>query len=215
MLNEVEQKALVDAIGLLELSINEEQINQIGQYFDELLKWNNTYNLTGFKTFQENLVNNLLDCLSVASFIKAQRVIDVGTGAGLPGVLLAIVSPNQQWTLLDANGKKTRFLQQVKQKLGLDSLEIVNTRVEQHHVAEAYDAMSSRAFDKIPETLNKSHHLLKPQSSFYAMKGKLQDDDLQNLPDWARVENIIKVDVPMLEGERHLIHLLINKGKEE
>ena len=215
MLKDVEQKALIDAIDLLKLDVTDKQIGQIGQYFEELLKWNKTYNLTGFKTFQENLVNNLLDCLSVTSFIKAERLVDVGTGAGLPGVLLAIVNPEQQWTLLDANGKKTRFLQHIKQSLGLNEIEIVNTRVEQFLAPEKFDAMCSRAFDKIPETLNKSQHLLKPRSSFYAMKGKLQEDDLQNLPPWARVEKIIEIKVPLLEGERHLIHLLFNKEKEE
>lgn len=212
MLEELEQEALAEAVKLLGLNISEKQLQQIGLYFDELLKWNRVYNLTGFKTFEENLVNNLLDCLSVAPFVNGKQLIDVGTGAGLPGMLLAIIKPEQKWTLLDANGKKTRFLLQIKQKLALNDLEIVNSRIENHDAFEHYDAMCSRALDKIPETLNKSHQLLKPKSSFYAMKGRVLDEDLQDLPDWASVEKILKIEVPRLKGERHLIHLLINKA---
>lgn len=215
MLSETQQKSLRESIKLLNLKLTENQFLQIGSYIEELMKWNKVYNLTGFRTFEENLVNNILDCLSVSRLISGNKLIDVGTGAGLPGMLLAIVNPEQHWTLLDANGKKTRFLQHIKSKLQLNNVEIVNTRVENYQAIECYDSLCSRAFDKIPDTLGKCQNIMKTRSSFFALKGKLLDDDLQELPGWASVQSINEIKVPRLDGERHLIHLVINKATEE
>jgi len=203
-----ENQRLNEALSLLGFSISQEQEKRFALYLSGLMKWNRVYNLTGFKTFEENLIKNILDCLSVAPFISGEELLDVGTGAGLPGFLLAIMDEHQQWTLLDANGKKIRFLQQMASSLGLENVTLVNERVQDYKIEQRFDGISTRAFDKISDTLLNSEHLLKPESHFYALKGKNPEQELKNLPAWVKEYQVREITVPLLNEERHLVDCL-------
>src|SRR5690606_26207560 len=129
-LTEKQQKKFHDALLMLEFDISEGQQKKIEVYLSELMKWNQVYNLTGFKEFEQNLVKNILDSLSPAQNICGSELLDLGTGAGLPGLLLAIINEQQQWTLMDANVKKIRFLEHIKQKLSLQNVQPIHSRLE-------------------------------------------------------------------------------------
>ncbi len=202
--DDTKQRALLER-GLSDLNINPEHLEKINTYLNELLKWNKVYNLSGFKNLEDHIYRNILDCLAVAPFIKAKSMMDLGTGAGLPGLLLAILDPNQQWTLLDGNGKKTRFLSQQKQLLGLDNVQVEHARVEQYQNEARFDGISSRAFDKIPDSLNLCQHLFRPKAQLFALKGKVLEEDIQDLPSWAKINEIHAIEVPGINEERHLI----------
>ncbi len=200
-----EQQQLESSLRALPYLLGDKQHHQITAYLQALLKWNKVYNLTGFKTFQENLLKNLLDCLYIAPYIQSENNLDVGTGAGLPGLLMAVVKPQQSWVLLDSNGKKMRFLQQMRHELDLNNLGLVNERAENYQPESKFQGISSRAFDKIPATLQRVQHLLADESYFYAMKGKPENEELHQLPDWAKLEGVHPIKVPALEEQRHLI----------
>jgi 16S rRNA (guanine527-N7)-methyltransferase len=205
VLTEKENKELRLSLEMLGQNFSVEQIENLSTYLFELDKWNRTYNLTGFKGFRENLVKNLLDCLSVRPFINEDRLLDLGTGAGLPGILLAMLNAEQNWVLLDGNGKKTRFLQNIKQRLSLDNIEVVNKRAEEYKTEAPFNGISSRAFDKIPSSLSLCEHLLANNSLFFAMKGVIREEEINNLPAWAKLESIKEIKVPKLNEQRHLI----------
>lgn len=207
---DLKQKQLLEQ-GAKALVINNIPIDNITVYLTELLKWNKIYNLSGFKTVEDHIVRNILDCLAVQPFIKGASMMDLGTGAGLPGILLAIVNTEQQWVLLDGNGKKTRFLNQIKQQLKLNNVEVVHSRAEEFKTQQTFDGICTRAFDKIPDSLVLCQHLFKSPSRFYAMKGKLLAADTKGLPLWAKVESIEKIKVPNLNEERHLITVCIQQ----
>lgn len=191
--------------------LSEAQIVQIKRFLVELFKWNKVYNLTGIKGIDENITKNVLDCLVVSRHIDGLHNLDVGTGAGFPGILLAIAKPNQKWTLLDSNGKKTRFLSQIKHLLGLDNVEVVNSRVEQFENKAQFDGITSRAFDSIPASLKLCERLLSDGKRFFALKGKVLKQDVEHLPKWASIEALIPLNVEGLGEERHLIKVLVNR----
>lgn len=194
-----------------ELGLKNIPLTNINQYLSELLKWNKVYNLSGFKTVEDHVYRNILDCLAASPFIYGKRLMDLGTGAGLPGMLLAILNPEQEWVLLDGNGKKTRFLTQAKQQLGLNNVEVVHSRAEQYRPERTFDGISSRAFDKIPDSLSLCQHLFTPEARFYAMKGKVLKEDTQNLPEWAHLEQVQELRVPEIKEQRHLMIMSIRQ----
>ena len=153
------------------------------EYCELLMKWNKTFNLTSVDDPEQMISLHLLDSLAVLPFLPGGRVLDVGTGAGLPGIPLAIACPEQAFVLLDSNGKKTRFLVQASGQLGLENVEVVNQRVEQYQVQELFDVIISRAFSSLGQFLSACNHLLSPGGQFLAMKGKLPEDELHHLPD--------------------------------
>lgn len=204
------QKQLLEQ-GIKELALPNIPVDTINIYLSELLKWNRVYNLSGFKTLEDHVARNVLDCLAVHPFIKGQILMDLGTGAGLPGLLLAIVNPEQEWFLLDSNGKKTRFLNQIKQQLALKNVEVIHSRAEDFQTQQTFDGICSRAFDKIPDSLALCQHLFNSPARFYAMKGKVLVEDIENLPKWASIEKVQRINVPMINEERHLISVYIQQ----
>lgn len=165
------------------MSANEfEQQALLGAYLDLLHKWNQAYNLTSVRTRDEMQVKHIADSLAVSPYLHGQRLIDVGTGAGLPGIPLAIMHPDKQFTLLDSNSKKTRFLKQAKQQLELQNVEIVHSRVEDYQPEQGFDTVISRAFASICDMLRGSQHLACDNGRFLAMKGVPPTEELQQLP---------------------------------
>jgi 16S rRNA (guanine527-N7)-methyltransferase len=182
------------------------------QYLDLLQEWSKVFNLTAITDREEMITLHLRDSLSVLPYITGKRLIDVGTGAGLPGMVLAIANPALEVTLLDSAGKKTRFLQQAKAALKLTQVTVVNSRVEDYHPDALFDQVISRAFSSLTKFVECTAHLCKPTGQFLAMKGQLPEEEIQALPKEFTVSAIHRLHVPGLEAERHLITIQRSKA---
>jgi len=174
-------------------------------YVALLAKWNRTYNLTAIREPSAVVSNHLLDSLSVLPFIKAAKVLDVGSGAGLPGLVVAIARPEVSVTLLDANNKKAAFLQQAVASLALPNARVVCTRVETWRPGEFFPAIVSRAFAALKDFIAGAKELLAPGGRFYAMKGQYPADEIAQLPHGFRVVDVVSLEVPGLAARRHLV----------
>lgn len=180
------------------------------QYLSLLNKWNAAYNLTAIRDMESMVTKHLLDSLAIRPWLKGDSILDVGTGAGLPGIPLAIAEPQRQFVLLDSNGKKIRFLREVKRQLALTNLEIVQFRVENYHPNQGFDTVTSRAFSSLEQMIFWTQHLIADQGMWLAMKGRYPDEELQALDKTYRVESYT---VNGLEGERCCV-LIDNTTKE-
>lgn len=190
-----------------DLTLSETQLAQCIQYVTLLDKWNSAYNLTSVRDPEEMLIKHVLDSLVVAPYLIGQHFIDVGTGPGLPGVLLAIYYPEKQFTLLDSLGKRIRFLNQVKMQLQLQNIHPLQSRVEDHQPLQGYDGVISRAFASLNDMLNWCRHLPTPDGRFFAMKGAAVQEEIAALPDFVKVDAIHPLQVPQLDAQRHLVVL--------
>jgi len=177
------------------------------EYIQLFEKWNKAYNLSAVRNVRQMIGRHLLDSLVVAPLIEGDSFIDVGTGGGLPGIPLAIMFPERKFTLLDSNGKKTRFLFQVKTQLKLDNVTIVNTRVEAFQPDELFDGVISRAFASLLDMTSGCKHLLTQDGCFWALKGIYPEDELSVLEKNYKVSASYPLRVPGEEGERHLLAL--------
>ena len=198
---------LETGVGKLRLSLQPAQIDQLLDYLHLLQQWNRAYNLTAVTDPEEMVGIHLLDSLAILPFLKGGDFIDVGTGAGLPGIPLAIACPEKHFTLLDSNGKRVRFLFQVRVALGLANVEEVHGRAEQYRPARRFDAVISRAFSALDDMLAKTGHLLKDDGRFLAMKGRYPTKELRELPKDYTVVACHPLEVPSVGGERHLVEL--------
>ena len=174
-------------------------------YLDLLQRWNSAYNLTAIREPREIVIRHLLDSLSVLPFIGSGAVLDAGTGAGLPGVPLAIFRPAQEFTLLDSIGKKIRFLRQVKRELGLANVQPVQARLETHLPAHPYETIISRAFSSLADFAEGCRQLMTPTTRLLAMKGQDPLAERRQLPGWIRVDSVQELGVPGLQEQRHLV----------
>ena len=173
-------------------------------YMQLLRKWNRVYNLTAVHDPQEMVIRHLLDSLAIAHHIVG-RVVDVGTGAGLPGIPLALVLPQLQFVLVDSNAKKTRFVVQAVTELGLDNVEVVCARAEEFKPSQAFDTLVVRAFAPIADVLAISNHLCATQGRILIMKGKHPEQELAAVPAHYKVMDVHAVRVPGLNAKRHLV----------
>ncbi len=187
--------------------LTDQQQSLLLAYLALLNKWNKAYNLTAVRNPDEMVSRHLLDSLSVLSFVASQRCLDVGSGGGMPGVILAIMQPDAEFTLLDSNGKKTRFLTQVKLELKLDNLQVVNSRVETFEPAAPFDTIVSRAFSSLADFTHLTRHLSTTETTWLAMKGLYPDSELQALPDDFIVQQSEELSVPGCQASRHLLIL--------
>ncbi|EGR0264530.1 16S rRNA (guanine(527)-N(7))-methyltransferase RsmG [Vibrio cholerae] len=194
------------------LTVTEQQREQIVGYVQLLDKWNKAYNLTSVRDPMEMLVKHILDSLVVSPHLVGERFIDVGTGPGLPGIPLAIMHPDKEFVLLDSLGKRIRFLKQVIHDLKINNVLPVQSRVEEFDPESGFDGVLSRAFASMTDMVNWCQHLPKPNAGvFLALKGVRPDDEITLLPEWCSVTDIKALQVPELEGERHLV-ILSRKG---
>ncbi|KOY60926.1 16S rRNA (guanine(527)-N(7))-methyltransferase RsmG [Photorhabdus heterorhabditis] len=193
------------------IEISQQQKQQLIAYVDMLNKWNKTYNLTSVRDPEQMLVRHIMDSIIVSPYLQGYRFIDVGTGPGLPGIPLAIVRPDSYFTLLDSLGKRVRFLRQVQHELGLANIEPVQSRVETYPSEPPFDGVISRAFASLQDMVSWCGHLPKSvHGRFYALKGVLPEEELTVLPSGISVDSVIRLDVPELEGQRHLVILKSN-----
>ena len=196
----------------LRLSLDDRQLGQCLDYLDLIAKWNKVYNLTAIRSADEMLKHHLLDSLAVVPALLRQRgaagrLIDVGSGAGLPGVIIAIACPGYEVTCVDAVSKKATFIQQVAISLRLSHLKGVHARIEQLK-AEPFDLVVSRAFASLADFINLTRfHVKQPGGVWLAMKGKMPDDELSSLPPQTEVFHVDQLQVPTLDAERCLIWL--------
>ena len=197
--------------GALQLGIelSEDQQRRLLGYLALLHKWNKAYNLTAVRDPAEMVSRHLLDSLSVVPQAEAggARWLDVGSGGGMPGIPLAILFPERQFTLLDSNGKKTRFLTQVKLELKLANVEVIHSRVEAFRPEQPFTDITSRAFSSLEDFANWTRHLSDGQTRWLAMKGVQPDDELQALPADFQLEQCLVLKVPGCQGQRHLLIL--------
>ena len=171
-----------------------------------LAKWNRTFNLTAIDDPAQMVGRHLLDSLAVLPHLRGPRVLDIGTGAGLPGIPLALARPADRFVLLDSSGKKTRFVTQAVVELGLDNVDVAQTRLADYRPALAFDCVISRAFGSLAELLQASGHLLAPGGRLLAMKGKAWRDELAALPSGSLID-AHRLDVPGVAGERYLVEM--------
>ena len=197
--------------GALELGVelSAQQHEQLLAYLALLIKWNKAYNLTAVRDPNEMVSRHLLDSLSVVPFVTeaGDNWLDVGSGGGMPGIPLAILFPERQFTLLDSNGKKTRFLTQVKLELKLANLQVIHSRVEEFQPEVPFAGICSRAFSSLEDFSNWTRHLGNGETQWLAMKGVHPDDELQALPEDFRLTATHVLKVPGCQGQRHLLIL--------
>ena len=189
------------------ITLPENQQQQLVGYVALLHKWNKAYNLTSVRNPEDMLVRHILDSIVVEPYLEGSRFIDVGTGPGLPGIPLAIIRPDAHFTLLDSLGKRIRFLHQVKHELKLENVTPVQSRVEDFPAEPPFDGVISRAFASLTDMVNWCQHLPGESGRFYALKGIRPDDEIAALPEQFVVEDIVRLTVKNLEGERHLVRI--------
>jgi len=201
--------ALQEGMQELQLPIDEAQQQALLSYLDLLQRWNKAYNLTAVRDPRAMVHKHLLDSLAISALLpdQARHFLDVGTGGGLPGVPLSIMHPDRQFDLLDSNGKKTRFLFQVKTALGLDNMAVHHSRAESWNPEQAYDVVLSRAFASLLDMVTSCKHLCRDGGYFLAMKGQMPERELAELPPWVEPGVIHQLVVPGLDEERHLVVL--------
>lgn len=191
----------------LGVDLSESQHSQLLAYLALLIKWNKAYNLTAVRDPDEMVSRHLLDSLSVVPFIAGERWLDVGSGGGMPGIPLAILFPEMKVTVLDSNGKKTRFLTQVKLELKLDNLEVIHSRVEAFQPELPFTGIVSRAFSSLEDFTVWTRHLGDTNTRWLAMKGLHPADELVALPTDFHLDSAQALTVPGCQGQRHLLIL--------
>ena len=199
---------LEQGLGAMGISLEAPAQAKLLAYLQLIAKWNKVHNLTAVREPGKMVVLHLLDSLSVLPHLAGARtVLDVGTGAGLPGIPLAIARPDLAVTLLDSSHKKATFLRQAKAELALPNVEVACERVENWHPAALFDVVVSRAFAELADFVVQARHLVAPGGAMLAMKGVYPFEELARVPATHRVENVVALTVPTLEAQRHLVLL--------
>lgn len=200
---------LSKGLGQLNLSqtLDGNQQNTLLKYVELLNKWNKTYNLTAVRKPEHMVTRHLLDSLSICPYLRGKKVLDVGTGAGLPGIPLATVFPEKNFTLLDSNNKKTRFVVQAVSELELLNVDVVQSRVEEFESEVLFDTIITRAYSAIGDMVAQTSHLLAPDGVFLAMKGVNPVAEIDELPSGYYIKESHVINVPGLEEERHLLEI--------
>lgn len=188
----------------LELEATKSQVDLLLAFVSLIEKWNKAYNLTAIRNRDEMLRLHILDSLAVLPFITGQKIIDVGTGAGLPGIPLAILMPDVQFTLVDSNSKKTRFVQQAVLELQIKNVRVVHGRIEELGYEGEYDAVLSRAFASLKDIMNLTEYLLQPEGVLIAMKGQQPEIELKKIDRTYLVNPIV---VPGVDAERCVVRI--------
>lgn len=207
MSNSVVIDELKEGAQALGLSFSDDVFAALDVYLQLLIKWNSSFNLSGISNPDEMVSKHLLDSLAISPFITGKIIADIGTGAGLPGIPLAIANPDKHFILVDSNGKKTRFLFQAKLALKLSNITIENSRIEHYQSNQQIDIVMSRAFASLSDMVDKSAHLLAQDGFLLAMKGRYPAQEIDQLTDGFEVAKVDKLQIPGEDGERHLVEI--------
>lgn len=188
--------------------LDDKQQTTLIEYVELLNKWNKSYNLTAVRKPELMVTRHIIDSLSICPYLHGKRILDVGTGAGLPGIPLAITFPERQFTLLDSNNKKTRFVIQAVSELELSNIDVVQSRVEEFQSPELFDTIITRAYSSIGDMVGQTSHLLASDGVFLAMKGTNPIAEIDELSSTFIVKENHIIKVPGLEEERHLLEII-------
>ena len=197
------RQRLCAGLAALPLDLPADAIARLLAYIELLNRWNATYNLSAVRDPLEMVTRHLLDSLAIVPHVRGETLADLGTGAGLPGIPLAIIAPTRKVSLVDSNGKKTRFLRAAVRELGLPNVSIIESRVE--GVPGIFDCITARAFASLADMLGWGGSLLAPDGVWLALKGRFPHDELAALPSGFRVDAVVPLHVPGLDAERHVV----------
>ncbi|HEY5293250.1 MAG TPA: 16S rRNA (guanine(527)-N(7))-methyltransferase RsmG [Burkholderiales bacterium] len=189
----------------LGLTLDQETQQRLLDYIALIEKWNRVYNLTAIREPEKMVSHHLLDSLAVAPHLRVKRLLDVGSGAGLPGIPIALANPDTHVTLLDSNHKKAAFLNQAVMELKLKNAEVCSERVESWQAQNRFDVIISRAFSDMGEFVRITRHLLAPGGMFAAMKGLYPYEEIEKLPSDCKVRQVLPLAIPGLDAARHLV----------
>tara|TARA_B110000967_G_scaffold74282_1_gene76802 strand:+ start:6006 stop:6617 length:612 start_codon:yes stop_codon:yes gene_type:complete len=183
------QRLLSDGAESMNIALSEYQVEQLLKFHSLIIKWNKVYNLSAIRDPIESIKKHFLDSLSILSFIRPELLLDVGSGAGLPGIIIAIMKPNTSVFVIDSVGKKCRFMQTVKTELSLNNLSVINSRVESYDYHKTFPQIVSRAFSNVADTIEKTKHLISSDGRYLLMKG----------------DNIETEEIKLLKTEVHIL----------
>ena len=202
------QQRIASGLASMGIDLPAEAAAKMAAHLELVAKWNRVHNLTAVRETEQMVVLHLLDSLSVLPHLAgAKRLVDVGTGAGFPGIPVAIARPDVQVTLLDSSHKKASFLEQAKAELGLANVRVACERVQDHRPAERYDVVMSRAFSELADFVVQAGHLVAEHGRFLAMKGVYPFEEIARVPATHRVAQVLELAVPALDAKRHLVFL--------
>lgn len=202
------ESQLGQGLAAMGTTLPEGAIDRLAQYLRLLEKWNRVHNLTAIREPEQMVTLHVLDSLSVLPYVAgAHSLVDVGTGAGLPGIPLAIARPDLSVTLLDSSHKKATFLEQARMELKLENIAVACERVERWHPQAKFDAVVSRAFAELADFVQGARHLVAPEGTLLAMKGVHPFEEIARLPATCRLDRVVELTVPTLEAKRHLVLL--------
>ena len=204
---------LIEGAARLGIALSESQAAALIRLLDELDDWNQRMNLTAIRERPQQLTKHLLDSLSIQPFLRGTRICDVGTGAGFPGIPLAIVNPGCEFTLLDSTAKKLKFIDHVAQLLGLSNITTVHSRAESYQPPQRFDVVVSRAVGPVIQFINWAGHLCVGGGRLLAMKGRYPHDELGKLPNGWKLAAVHKLEVPGLDEERHVVEICRSHDK--
>lgn len=202
------ESQIAEGLGAMGILVPAPAHARLAAYLELLSKWNRVHNLTAVRETEQMVVLHVLDSLSVLPhLVAAHRLLDVGSGPGLPGIPIAIARPDANVTLLDSSHKKAAFLQQAKAELALANVDVVCERVERWHPQHRFDAVISRAFSDLADFVEQAQHLVASGGQLIAMKGVYPFDEIARVPATHRVAQVVELQVPRLEAKRHLVFM--------
>lgn len=196
---------LIEGLQRMELKLSDQVIDQLMTYLNLVEKWNRVYNLTAIRERDEMIKLHFLDSLSILNHVHVKNILDVGSGAGFPGIVLAITKPELKVTVMDSVNKKTTFMQQVKSELSLTNLHVVNSRVEDYQPITLFEAVTSRAFSNLKNMMSLTQHTLQKEGVWLAMKSKDVREELEAFE--KNQYTLIPLEVPLINAERYLVIL--------
>ena len=196
---------LIEGLQRMDLKLSDQVIDQLMTYLNLVEKWNRVYNLTAIRERDEMIKLHFLDSLSILNHVHVKNILDVGSGAGFPGIVLAITKPELKVTVMDSINKKTTFMQQVKSELSLTNLDVVNSRVEDYQPTTLFEAVTSRAFSNLKNMMSLTQHTLQKDGVWLAMKSKDVREELEAFE--KNQYTLIPLEVPFINAERYLVIL--------
>jgi len=196
---------LIEGLQRMALKLSDQMIDQLMTYLNLVEKWNRVYNLTAIRERDQMIKLHFLDSLSILNHVHVKNILDVGSGAGFPGIVLAITKPELKVTVMDSVNKKTTFMQQVKSELALTNLDVVNSRVEDYQPITLFEAVTSRAFSNLKNMMSLTQHTLQKEGVWLAMKSKDVKEELEEFE--KNQYTLIPLEVPFINAERYLVIL--------
>jgi 16S rRNA (guanine527-N7)-methyltransferase len=205
---EAERETIVAGAREMGVELAAPQSDRLLMLVDELEQANSQFNLTAIRDRPGMLSKHILDSLTLQPYLRGERCADVGTGAGFPGLPLAVVNPLRRFTLIEATGKKARFVQQTAERLGCSNVQVVHARAESYRPFELFDTVAARALSSLADFVAYAGHLCAPTGRLLAMKGKRPDEEISAVPKSFRVLAVHRLEVPGLPDQRHLVEMV-------